>query len=114
NLLRECVIPSDSVLFGNHFIYLSAYRIEPRDLYRIADEKELADRDFGNTGEYAIHYLNVYGNRPIENDSVIYNRTEDRSLNYQVKCWLSLIAPGILPQISVNTGLRNAELKYTF
>ena len=114
NLLHECAIPSDSVLFGNHFIYLSAYRIEPQDLYRIADEKELADRDFGNTGEYAIHYLNVYGNRTIENDSVIYNRTEDRSLNQQVKSWLSLIAPGILPQISVNTSLRNAELKYTF
>lgn len=114
NLLHKCELSSDSILFGNHFIYLSAYRIEPQDLYRIADEKELSEREFGNTGEYAIHYLNVYGNRSIENDFVLYNQMEDRSLYHQVKCWLSLIAPGILPQISVNTGLRNAELKYTF
>lgn len=104
----------NSVLFSDRFLYLSAYRIEPRILYRIADEKELKSRDFGNNGEFAIYYLNVYGNQRVENDCVIYNSMEDRSLNEQVRCWLSLIAPGIVPQISVNAALRNAELKYTF
>lgn len=107
-------IPPHSVLFEDRFLYLSAYRIEPQDLYRIADEKELLAREFGNSGEYAIHYLNSYGGRPVENDHVIYNHIEDRSLAQQVRCWLSLIAPGILPQISINTGLRSAELKYVF
>ena len=101
-------------MFGKNFLYLSAYRIEPQDLYRIADEKELQSREFGNTGEYAIHYLNMYGSHRIENDHVIYNNMEDRSLEQQVKSWLSLIAPGVLPQISINAGLRTAELKYAF
>lgn len=103
-----------SALLNDRFLYLSAYRIEPRVLYHIADEKELQRRDFGNNGELAIHYLNVYGSKNIENDCVIYNSLEDRSLNEQVKSWLSLIAPGILPQVSVNQGLRNAELRYAF
>ncbi len=103
-----------STLSNDQFLYLSAYRIEPRALYHIADEKELQRRDFGNNGELAIHYLNVFGSKDIENDCVIYNSLEDRSLNEQVRCWLSLIAPGILPQVSVNQGLRNAELKYAF
>lgn len=107
-------IPAQSVLFGKNFCYLSAYRIEPQDLYRIADEKELQSREFGNTGEYAIHFLNMYGDQRIENDHVIYNNMDDRSLEQQVKCWMSLIAPGILPQVVINNGLRTAELKYAF
>lgn len=103
-----------SIVFNDRFLYLSAYRIEPRALYHIADEKELQRRDFGNNGELAIHYLNVFGPKNIDNDCVIYNSVEDRSLHEQVRCWLSLIAPGILPQVSVNQGLRNAELKYAF
>lgn len=103
-----------SVVFGDRFLYLSAYRIEPRILYRIADEKEISKRDFNNNGELAIHYLNLYGSQNVENDCVIYNSIEDCSLNEQVRCWLSLIAPGILPQVSVNTSLRNAELNYAF
>ena len=104
----------DSVLFGNRFVYLSAYRIEPRDLYRIADEKELGNKEFSNSGEFAIHYLQAYGEKDIKNDYVVFNSTNDRSLNRQVQQWMSLISPGILPQIIVNAGLRTAELKYEF
>lgn len=120
DLLPNCSLEKEfsndmsSILLNDRFLYLSAYRIEPRALYHIADEKELQRRDFGNDGELAIHYLNVFGSKDIENDSVIYNFMEDHSLKEQVRCWLSLIAPGILPQISVNQGLRNAELKYAF
>lgn len=103
-----------SPLFGDRFLYLSAYRIEPRILYHIADEKEISKRDFNNNGELAIHYLKLYGPQNVENDCVIFNSIEDRSLNEQVRRWLSLIAPGILPQVSVNTSLRNAELTYAF
>ncbi len=107
-------VSDKSVLFGDKFVYLSAYRIEPRDLYHIADEKELRRREFSNTGEYALHYLDVYGEHPVGNGHVIFNSLEDHSLNQQVRQWMSLIAPGILPQISINAGLHTAELKYGF
>ncbi len=118
DLLPNCQfeeeILEDSILWNDGFLYLSAYRIEPRALYRIADEKEVMKRDFGNNGELAIHYLNICGHQKVENRSVTYYSVEDHSLNEQVRYWLSLIAPGILPQISVNQDLRNAELKYAF
>lgn len=71
-------------------------------------------REFSNTGEYAVHYLSVYGDQPVANERIVFNSLEDRSLNEQVRRWLSLIAPGILPQVFVNAGLRTAELKYGF
>lgn len=114
HLEQEVFEDQNSVLLGDKFLYLSACRIEPRILYRIADEKELQKREFGNNGELAIYYLNRFGSQRVENDCVIYNSMEDRSLGEQVRCWLSLISPGILPQISVNPTLRNAELKYAF
>lgn len=120
DLLPNCQLENEifenekSVLLGDRFLYLSAYRIEPRALYRIADEKELQKREFGNNGELAVYYLSVCGSQSVENDCVIYNSMEDRSLSEQVRCWLSLISPGILPQIFVNPTLRNAELRFGF
>lgn len=107
-------LAKETALFGDRFLYLSAYRIEPRDLYHMAEEDALRQKEFSNTGEYALHYLSVYGDRPIENEAVIFNSLEDSYLEQQVSQWMSLIAPGILPQISVNSGLRTAELKYGF
>ncbi|MCI8513463.1 MAG: DUF3696 domain-containing protein [Lachnospiraceae bacterium] len=107
-------ISNQSVLFGEHFFYLSAYRIEPRDLYHIAEEGELRRKEFGNTGEYALHYLNVYGKQPIVNETVVFNSVEKPDLEQQTEQWMSLIAPGILPQVFVNPGLRTAELKFSF
>lgn len=113
-LKNEMVNDRDSVLLGDGLLYLSACRIEPRALYRIADEKELQRRDFGNNGELAIYYLNVHGSDDVKNDCVLYNSIENHSLIEQVRCWLSLISPGILPQIFVNPALRSAELKFGF
>ena len=113
-LENEIIENEKSVLLGDGFLYLSAYRIEPRALYRIADEKELQKREFGNNGELAVYYLSVCGSKNVENDCVIYNSMEDHSLREQVRCWLSLISPGILPQIFVNPALRNAELRFGF
>ncbi len=108
-------ISEEHPLFGNRFVYLSAYRIEARDLYRIADEKELRRREFANTGEYALHYLSVYGGRPVENAAVVFNQLEEEGfLAGQVQRWMSLIAPGVMPQIVVNKNLRTAELRYEF
>jgi len=103
-----------SSVLSNKFIYLSAFRIEPRNVYRMGDEKELGEREFGNNGELAIHYLYTHQGQRVENDHVIFNDCDDRSLIEQVRLWMSLISPGIIPQISINTALRNTELKYSF
>ena len=103
-----------SSVLDNKFVYLSAFRIDPRNVYRMGDEKEIGEREFGNNGELAIHYLYTRQGKRVENDHVIFNSSEDRSLLEQVRLWMSLISPGIMPQISINTALRNTELKYSF
>ncbi len=114
NQLPQTDAFADNVLFGERFAYLSAYRIEPKSLYRITDEKELGRRELGNSGEYSLQFLSQYGGREIENEQVLYSQSEEKSLAWNVSQWMSLIAPGILPQVSVNKGNRNAELKYQF
>ena len=103
-----------SAVLNNKFVYLSAFRIDPRNIYRMGDEKEMGEREFGNNGELAIHYLYTRQGQRVENDHVIFNSSGDRSLLEQVRLWMSLISPGIMPQISINTALRNTELKYCF
>ena len=100
--------------FGNHIIYLSAYRIEPRNLYGIIDEKNLEDREFGTDGEYAVQYLNLHGEDKITNRCIIGENQENNSLIEQIKIWLDRIAPGAAPQVFVNMQLRTSELRYEF
>ena len=45
-----------SVLFGENFVYLSAYRIEPKELYGIGNEIDVKKREFMNSGEHALQY----------------------------------------------------------
>lgn len=103
-----------NLVLGDKFVYLSAFRIDPRNVYRMGDEKEIGEREFGNNGELAIHYLYTRQGQRVENEHVIFNSCADRSLIEQVRLWMSLISPGIIPQISINTALRNTELKYSF
>ena len=101
-------------LFDDRLLYLSAYRIAPRELYQIADEKELEKRELGINGELALHYLYAYGDQSITNEKVLYDVSSDRSLQIQLRYWLSLISPGIIPLIDVDSTLRKAELRYAF
>ena len=40
--------------------------------------------------------------------------TENRSLNLQVREWMNLVSPGVLPIINLNLQTRTAELGYEF
>ncbi len=101
-------------LSGDHFVYLSAYRIKPQEMYRIINEEDIEKKDFGNNGEYAIQYLSLYGNTELENKSVIREETGGNSLLEQTKSWLDRIAPGVSPKILLNPQVRTSELRYEF
>lgn len=104
----------DTTLLNGHMTFLSAYRIKPQVRYCLADEKDIAERYFGQDGEFAVHYLKLFGSTPVKNRKVIISSAEDDSLYQQTKSWLGLVAPGIIPQITVNTNLRNVELRYAY
>lgn len=94
--------------------YLSAYRIEPQFLYRIENENELAERYFGKDGEYAIQYLKLYGEKNVENESLVSGQDEKRTINDLVRKWLDIISPGVSPIIDINNSSRTAELQYEY
>jgi len=106
--------PFEGSLFGNRFVYLSAYRIEPKALYSITNEEEIINREFGNNGEYAIQYLSLLGAENITNSEVVIEGKTDDTLINQTRLWLDRISPGVSPKVMINTQLRTSELRYEF
>lgn len=99
---------------GIRFSYLSAFRIEPLELYRIANEEEIVRREFGNNGEFALQYLSLFGNEDVENQAVVLQDKLGASLANQTRAWMDRIAPGVAPQITLNPQLRTSEVRYEF
>ena len=93
---------------------MSAYRIAPSPIYRITNEANLEHRDFGVNGEFVIHYLKQYGDAAVPCAEMLRGSTENRSLNLQVREWMNLVSPGVLPIINLNLQTRTAELGYEF
>lgn len=102
---------SQSVLYDDHFCFISAYRIEPKDLYGIQNRTNLQMRQYGRNGEFALQYLNEYGGSksllPAADGGEV-------SLQEQVAHWMNEISPGVIPIISVDDQKRRAELHYEF
>lgn len=104
----------DSEIFGKRFSYLSAYRIEPQELYRITNEEGIISREFGNNGEFAFQYLSLYGDDDVKNPNVILEDKLGKGLSNQTRVWMDRIAPGVAPKITLNTQLRTSEVRYEF
>lgn len=101
-------------IFGTRFVYLSAYRIEPLELYRITNEEELERREFGNNGEFALQYLSLHGDAQVSNLNVIIQDKLGTTLSNQTRVWMDKISPGVSPRVLVNTQLRTSEVRYEF
>lgn len=104
----------DKEIFGERFSYLSAFRIEPKDLYHIINEEELKKREFGNNGEFAIQFLHKYGSESVKNPAVVLENKFGDSLSNQTRVWLDKISPGVSPKVTVNAQLRNSEVRFEY
>lgn len=96
------------------FVYLSAYRIKPQMFYKVTNEREIKNRNFGNDGEFALQYLNLFGDTDIQNERVAYEGVKERSLMVQTRAWMDRIAPGVSPQVKVLMETRSSELMFDF
>jgi len=81
------------------FQYISAERIGPKDLYEsssivVEDKKQL-----GLLGEFAAHYINVFGLEYIVGEGLRHPIAKSEKLLAQVNAWLTEISPGV----SLNT-----------
>lgn len=112
NMAKKVNNSSICPAWENCLFYLSAYRIEPQFLYHIENEKEISERYFSKNGEFSIQYLKLHGGDEVINDCVLIGAK--RTIADQVRSWMNLISPGVLPVITINSSSRTAELKYEY
>lgn len=113
SLNRKAIKSGELDVASEKFMYLSADRIEPRDVYSILNEDELRKREFGNNGEFSIQYLGLY-NDDVILPSVILMDKGGESLINQTRLWMNRISPGVFPKVTINKQLRTAEVYYEF
>lgn len=86
---------ADMSLFGSGFHYIAADRLGPQSSYEKSYFEVWENRQVGNHGEYAVHYLQTHELEDVENKSVLYDGGENTRLLKQVECWMGEITPGI-------------------
>lgn len=107
-------------LFNSYFQYLSTNRLPPVVIHEKSDYEVEKNRNIGINGEYAVHYLERYGNIDIRFDNLIHKRSEtfqltgedkvNRSLLSQVNHWMGEISPNIKLSTSAIPNSDNVRL----
>ena len=124
-------------LFTDYFHYLQAERFGPRNVFEMSDDLVRQHFQIGNRGEYAAHFLYVFGKFDIntvgikQQDSHSVNRVFERLgkseinklihpqensilLNNQVKAWMGEISPGTNIHVDPIPGVDLMRLEYSF
>lgn len=108
-------IALETGLFSDDFQYISASRLGPSDSYNIdtdiVDEQHQISHRMGQ-GEYAVYYLEHYGNDDIANQELAHEDSDDLSLKHQVECWMNEISDGV--KITTARNGDKVELKYGY
>lgn len=82
-------------VFSDNFQYLNAERIGPRQSYGSSSNYIENRKQIGSKGEYAVHYLNVFGtSEKVQSDLLNHPKARSRSLIHEVDAWLGEISPG--------------------
>lgn len=82
-------------LFNSGFHYIAADRLGPQSSYEKSYYEVWENKQIGNHGEYAVHYLQAHVLEDVDNKSVLYDGEENIRLLKQVECWMGEITPGI-------------------
>lgn len=100
-------------IFSDRFQYLAADRIAPQESYPNPNNGHF----LGKKGEYAPHFLEQYGNKPIPIKSLMHDQTVRKNqdtLSWQINYWLRDISPGIEVQVQPNPTTNRTELLYRY
>lgn len=84
-------------LYDDSFHYLNAERIAPQE-FNDADSNKIERKELGKYGQFALHYLDTYKSKEIENKDVLHPKTESPqqdNLLQQVSYWLEYITPNV-------------------
>lgn len=104
----------DSNLFKDNFHYLQAERIGPRRFFETSDFLVRRRKQLGSAGEYAAHFLSVFGDSPIAHQRLAHPDAVSLSLRAQVEAWLGEISPGTLITLSPSSNTDTISLQFSF
>jgi len=82
-------------LFRDEFQYLRAERIGPRTSFGMSDYEVRHHRQIGSSGEFATHFLSLFGSDTVESPLLRHPAATANSLQSQVEAWMTEISPGV-------------------
>lgn len=101
-------------IFNPEFHYLNSERVGPRAVFSMGDIDVSLDRNLGNSGELAAHFLNHYGDKIQVTPELRHPSTSTPQLKYQVEAWLSGVSPNIRIHTQANSNTDQVEMQYSF
>ena len=101
-------------LFDDHFHYLQAERIGPRTAFDMSDFLVRQHRQLGTRGEYAAHFLAVFGREDIPHEVLAHPKAPSRQLRDQVEAWIGEVSPGTRLHFTPHTGMDLVTLEFSF
>lgn len=101
-------------LFNRNFQYLNAEHIVPLNTYKKSEFEVVQNGQIGKFGEYAVHYLSVYGLDEIKLKNLIHPNAKSTRLIHNVEAWLNEISPGVKIIIEDIKGLDLVKLSFQY
>lgn len=86
-------------LFQDNFQYLRAERVGPRTSFGMSDYEVRHHRQIGSDGEFATHYLSLFGSETVALEGLRHPGAASSTLQSQVEAWLGEISPGVRLQV---------------
>jgi predicted ATPase len=82
-------------LFRDEFQYLRAERVGPRTSFGMSDYEVRHHRQLGSSGEFAAHFLSLFGSETVEVSALRHPAAAGNTLQLQVEAWMTEISPGV-------------------
>jgi predicted ATPase len=82
-------------LFRDEFQYLRAERIGPRTSFGMSDYEVRHHRQIGSSGEFAAHFLSLFGSETVEVQRLRHPEATGNTLQSQVEAWMAEVSPGV-------------------
>lgn len=96
------------------FQYLTAERIGPRDLHEASSAAVIDEEQLGLSGEYAVHFINVFGAKRKVKEALRHPEEASAKLNAQIDAWLGVISPGVSLNTTYLPEVNKVRLDYRF
>ena len=105
----------DTSLFSDNFHYLPTDRIGPQPVFETSDYSVRERRQLGVKGEYAPHFLDIFGAREVIAETLAHpTKTTETNLKNQVDAWMGEISPGVRINIENYPNIDQINLQYSF